>query len=146
MHGQETVTQGLLFPELVSFSMSESQVLDHLLNNVRRLGFDIESLGGGSYSVNGMPAGFEGLSPQILLQELITSISDNGNADLTSYQHDIALSFAKSSAIVEGQVLASMEIETLMADLFSSSNPNITPDGHNIVAILKQENIEKMFS
>lgn len=146
MHGQETVTQGLLFPELVSFSMSESQVLDHLLSNVRRLGFDIESLGGGSYSVNGMPAGFEGLSPQILLQELITSISDNGNADLTSYQHDIALSFAKSSAIVEGQVLASMEIETLMADLFSSSNPNITPDGHNIVAILKQENIEKMFS
>lgn len=145
MQQQQAITQGLLFPELVSFSASDSQLFEQLLNDIRSIGFDIESLGGGSYSVNGMPAGFEGLSPQKLLQELIATVTEGGEANLNTYRHNIALSFAKSSAIVEGLVLNRVEIETLMSDLFKSSNPNVTPDGRNIIIILKHESIEKMF-
>lgn len=145
MQQQQAITQGLLFPELVSFPASDSQLFEQLLNDIRSIGFDIESLGGGSYSVNGMPAGFEGLSPQKLLQELITTVTEGGEANLNTYRHNIALSFAKSSAIVEGLVLNRAEIETLMSDLFKSSNPNVTPDGRNIIIILKHESIEKMF-
>jgi len=145
MQQQQAITQGLLFPELVSFSASDSQLFEQLLHDVRSIGFDIESLGGGSYSVNGMPAGFEGLSPQKLLQELIVTVTEGGDANLNTYRHNIALSFAKSSAIVEGLVLNRAEIETLMSDLFKSSNPNVTPDGRNIIIILKHESIEKMF-
>lgn len=145
MQQQQAITQGLLFPELVSFPASDSQLFEQLLNDIRSIGFDIESLGGGSYSVNGMPAGFEGLSPQKLLQELIATVTEGGEANLNTYRHNIALSFAKSSAIVEGLVLNRAEIETLMSDLFKSSNPNVTPDGRNIIIILKHESIEKMF-
>lgn len=145
MQQQQAITQGLLFPELVSFPASDSQLFEQLLNDIRSIGFDIESLGGGSYSVNGMPAGFEGLSPQKLLQELIATVTEGGDANLNTYRHNIALSFAKSSAIVEGLVLNRVEIETLMSDLFKSSNPNVTPDGRNIIIILKHESIEKMF-
>jgi DNA mismatch repair protein MutL len=145
MQQQQAITQGLLFPELVSFPASDSQLFEQLLNDIRSIGFDIESLGGGSYSVNGMPAGFEGLSPQKLLQELIATVTEGGEANLNTYRHNIALSFAKSSAIVEGLVLNRVEIETLMSDLFKSSNPNVTPDGRNIIIILKHESIEKMF-
>jgi DNA mismatch repair protein MutL len=145
MQQQQAITQGLLFPELVSFPASDSQLFEQLLNDIRSIGFDIESLGGGSYSVNGMPAGFEGLSPQKLLQELIVTVTEGGDANLNTYRHNIALSFAKSSAIVEGLVLNRAEIETLMSDLFKSSNPNVTPDGRNIIIILKHESIEKMF-
>ena len=135
----------MLFPELVSFPASDSQLFEQLLNDIRSIVFDIESLGGGSYSVNGMPAGVEGLSPQNLLQELIATVTEGGEANLNTYRHNIALSFAKSSAIVEGLVLNRVEIETLMSDLFKSSNPNVTPDGRNIIIILKHESIEKMF-
>lgn len=145
MQQQQAITQGLLFPELVSFPASDSQLFEQLLNDIRSIGFDIESLGGGSYSLNGMPAGFEGLSPQKLLQELIATVTEGGEANLNTYRHNIALSFAKSSAIVEGLVLNRAEIETLMSDLFKSSNPNVTPDGRNIIIILKHESIEKMF-
>ena len=145
MQQQQAITQGLLFPELVSFPASDSQLFEQLLNDIRSIGFDIESLGGGSFSVNGMPAGFEGLSPQKLLQELIATVTEGGEANLNTYRHNIALSFAKSSAIVEGLVLNRVEIETLMSDLFKSSNPNVTPDGRNIIIILKHESIEKMF-
>ena len=145
MQQQQAITQGLLFPELVSFPASDSQLFEQLLNDIRSIGFDIESLGGGSYSVNGMPAGFEGLSPQKLLQELIATVTEGGEANLNTYRHNIALSFARSSAIVEGLVLNRVEIETLMSDLFKSSNPNVTPDGRNIIIILKHESIEKMF-
>ena len=56
---EEHVTQGLLFPELLTLSPSDAQILEDLMQKVRSLGFDISSIGGGSYTINGVPSGFE---------------------------------------------------------------------------------------
>jgi DNA mismatch repair protein MutL len=47
---------------------------------------------------------------------------------------------------VEGQILSQSEMEQLIGDLLKSTNPNLTPDGKTIIAILKQESISKMFA
>ena len=36
-------------------------VLDQILPEMAEMGFQLDSLGGGSYAVNGVPAGIEGL-------------------------------------------------------------------------------------
>ena len=56
------------------------------------------------------------------------------------------LTLAKAAAIVEGQVLSQEEMDVLMSDLLRSTNPNLSPDGKSIVAILKHESIDKMFA
>ncbi len=145
MASQEGVAQGLLFPELLSLPPSDAKILETIIDDVRHLGFDVLSLGGGSFSVNGLPSGIEGLAPQTLLRNIIGSVREDGHPDMTAHRHRIALSLSKTAAIVEGQVLSQDEMEGLVSDLLRSTNPNLTPDGKTIIAVLKQENISRMF-
>lgn len=146
MDRQENVTQGLLFPELLTLSPSDAQALDGIMEELHRIGFDLTSIGGGSYSINGMPSGIDGLVPQTLIKNIIVSVRQGAQPGLHDHKHRIALSLAKAAAIVEGQVLTQQEMDMLMSELFKSSNPNLTPDGKVIIALLKQANIAKMFS
>lgn len=139
-------TQGLLFPELINLPHSDSFILEQIIEEVRSIGFDIENLGNGSFSINGLPTGTEGLNPQRLIQDIVATVKQGGKADLKSHRHSIALSLAKTVAIVVGQVLTDEEMSTLLSNLFKSSNPNISPNGKTIITILKQNCIEKMFN
>ena len=56
----------------------------------------------------------------------------------------LALTLARAAAIVYGQVLSNDEMENIFNSLFASSNPNYTPDGKNILCILKQSEIEHL--
>ena len=146
MENQEAVTQGLLFPELLVLSPSESRVLEGMLPDLRSLGFDLSPLGGTSFSINGMPSGLEGLSPQFLVQDIVASVGEGALPEISVRKHKMALSLAKSSAIVEGQALSQVEIDVLLSDLFKSSNSKVAPDGKPIVVLLDHANIEKLFS
>jgi DNA mismatch repair protein MutL len=143
---QENVTQGLLFPELLTLPPSEAKILESMIDEIRYLGFDVASIGGGSFSINGLPANIEGLSPQALLRDMVVSVCEGGSPVLADQKHRIALSLAKATAIVDGQFLSQEEMDVLMSDLLRSSNPNITPDGKTIIAMLAQEKIDKMFA
>lgn len=146
MENQEAVTQGLLFPELLVLSPSESRVLEGMLPDLRSLGFDLSPLGGTSFSINGMPSGLDGLSPQFLVQDIVASVGEGALPEISVRKHKMALSLAKSSAIVEGQALSQVEIDVLLSDLFKSSNSKVAPDGKPIVVLLDHANIEKLFS
>lgn len=142
---QEGVAQGLLFPELLSLPPSDAKILETIIDDVRHLGFDVLPLGGGSFSINGLPSGIEGLAPQTLLRNIVDSVREDGRLDMAAHRHRIALSLSKAAAIVEGQVLSQGEMDGLVSDLLRSTNPNFTPDGKTIIAMLKQENISRMF-
>lgn len=146
MANQENVTQGLLFPELLTLPPSEAKVMEEIMEEIRYLGFDVTSIGGGSFSINGLPANVEGLNPQTIIRDMVVSVCEGGVPSLTDYKHKIALSLAKATAIVDGQFLSQEEMDVLMSDLLKSANPNIAPDGKTIIAVLTQENIDKMFA
>ena len=56
----------------------------------------------------------------------------------------LALSMARHVAIPQGQVLSNDEMENLVNELFACTNVNYTPDGKTILAILPQQDIEKL--
>lgn len=142
-HGGQS--QGVLFPEILQLPPSESVVLEHLMDDMQALGFDLSVLGGGSFSVNAIPAGTEGLNPVELVRSIVHSSMEKGCHVEEDVQHYIALSLARSAAIVPGQVLSNDEMEALVDDLFVCANPNQTPDGKVIVAILEQKELELLF-
>ena len=51
---------------------------------------------------------------------------------------------ARQVAIPQGQILNNDEMENVVNELFACSNVNYTPDGHPILAILPQHDIEKL--
>lgn len=146
MQGKNGLQQGLLFPEMVQFPMSEAIVLDEIMEDMVALGFDIASLGGGSYSINAIPAGTEGLSPVNLIQNMVHNALEKEHTVGEEVRHLLALSLAKSAAIVAGQMLTNEEMDNLITELFACESPNYTPDGKVVIAILEKTELENLFN
>ena len=60
----------MLFPDIVQFPVSEVPVLQEIMEDLSYLGFELTDLGGGSYAINGIPSGIEGLNPVELIQSM----------------------------------------------------------------------------
>lgn len=145
LSGQPAPSQGLLFPELVQFSMSDAPLLEEIQDELRTLGFEFSSLGGGSYSIQGIPAGVEGIEPRQLLTDIIETLKEGGQKMEDELHHRMALAMAQDAAIPVGNVLTQQEMENLVDELFQQSEPNYAPDGKTIVTILPHETLEKLF-
>ena len=57
----------------------------------------------------------------------------------------IALTMARSVAIVYGQVLTDDEVRLLLQQLFALPSPKYTPDGKLVYALIDQSTFDKNF-
>ena len=144
MHEHTAATQGLLFPELLELSPSNTALLTSILDDVKALGFDITPLGGNAFSIVGTPSGQS--NPVAVVQQMVESVKqqDGGHAD--ALHHQLALVLARSNAIEVGEVLTPVQMETLIGDLFQCEIQNLSPTGKTILTILQQEAIDKLFN
>lgn len=145
MENHKGASQGLLFPEVVQLPASDAVMLEEMTDDLVSLGFDITSLGGGSFSVQGVPSDIQGVDVSQLIAEMIANAREKGTGIDFELRHRIALTMARSAAIPLGQVLSHEEMEQLVEKLFACPDPNFGPDGRTIVAILPHENLEKLF-
>ena len=145
IESRKGISQGMLFPDIVQFSASEIPVLESVMDDLSYLGFDLTDLGGGSYAINGVPAGIEGLQPVDLVQNMVQTALEKGCKVREEVQGLLALSLAKAAAIVPGQVLSNEEMNGLVDELLTSSSPNYTPDGKVALAVIKEDELEKLF-
>lgn len=140
------VSQGMLFPEMIQVSPSEAIQMDLLLSDFASLGFDISNMGGGSFSIQGIPPGIEGLDPCKLVVEMLSSAlekKDNVKSDVLG---NMALTMARTAALIVGQVLSNEEMSAVVAELLACPMPNYTPDGRKIISIIDEQEFSRMFS
>ena len=138
------MTQKVLFPEVVEFSSAESETLSRMMPQLTAMGFSISDLGGGSFSVNGIPAGVEGLNAAALLRNLVVSVMEMAPTVKEQMESALALDLARNAAIPTGQLLSNEEMESLVNNLFLCDNVSLTPDGKPVLCILKQSEIEHL--
>ena len=137
-------TQKMLFPEMVNLPTSNEAALQKVLSEMQTMGFELSNMGGGSYAVNGIPAGIEGLNISALVGDMVAPTLEDGSSVNEEIDKALALSLARNAAIPHGQVLGNEEMENLVNELFACNNVNYTPTGKTILTILKQLDIEKM--
>lgn len=137
-------TQRILFPVVLEFPLSDSVMVDRYMPDLQKMGFDISPLGGGSYAVNGIPSGLEGIDPERLIRQVVADAIEKGRGSSEEIHGTLALSMARHAAIPIGQVLTNEEMEQVVNELFSCSNVNYTPDGKAILSILPQRDIEQL--
>ncbi len=146
IHQKQGMAQGVLFPEIVHFPASEATVLEDIMDDFSAVGFELTPLGGGSYAINGIPSGIEGLNPVELVRSMVHTAIEKGSDVKEEIRTILALTLAKAAAIVYGQVLSSEEMSNLVDSLFACPTPNYTPDGKTILATIKENDLEKLFS
>ncbi len=136
------MTQNVLFPEVVELSGAETEMLRQMMPQMSEMGFSISDLGGGSFSVNGIPAGLESVNASVLLRNLVVSVMELSPTVKEQMESALALDLARHAAIPTGQLLSNEEMENLVNNLFLCGNVSLTPDGKPILCILKQSEIE----
>lgn len=145
IEGQKGVSQGLLFPEILQLTQAECVMLESLQDDMAAVGFELTNIGGGSYSINGIPAGTEGLHAADLVRRMLDAARGKGSDVKSEVRSIMALSLAKSAAMVAGQVLNADEMNEMVTSLFTCSVPNYTPDGKKVIHIIPLEEIERNF-
>lgn len=138
------VVQGLLFPEILQVPVGKSVVFSEHLSEMATVGFDIESMGGGRFAVNGVPAGTEKQEILLLVQEVYELFINNAGTALDKIYHQVALTLARRNLLPNGQTLNNEEMKKLVDDLFLCEIPNYTPDGKLVLTIIGNEKIESL--
>lgn len=140
------VSQGMLFPQVFQLPPSLATTFEALQESLTNVGFDISPLGAGSYSINGIPAGTEGLDPAKTLQGLLEDAALGQTKVAATVNHTVALALARQAAMPVGQALSEAEMRDLVQKLRRSSNANYAPDGKLIRLLLSPAKLEELLS
>ncbi|NDV68964.1 DNA mismatch repair endonuclease MutL [Dysgonomonas sp. 25] len=139
------ISQRTLFPEVIELSPSEATMIPYLTDDLEAVGFDLSFLGNNSYAINGVPSEIMNVDAVQLIHNIINKSIETGCDVKEEIQETLALSMAYAAAIPYGQKLTDEEMNRIVDQLFASLSPKHTPDGKTIIAMLEDENIDRMF-
>lgn len=145
INGSGGMIQKILFPQIINLSQSQAEILSGIEESLADMGFEISDMGGGAYSVTGVPEGVKVDDYEELLLTIIESASDCGKADGSVIHEKIAAAIAARTAIPYGMKLSDSEMEMITENLFASSHANFTPDGHPTLVIITMDELAKRF-
>ena len=137
-------SQKMLFPEVVELSVADALALSNAQDEMAAMGFELTDLGGGSFAVNAVPTGLDGINVVELVKDMVANVNDELSATDSTVFDTLSMSLARHAAIPYGQILSNEEMENLVNRLFACENANYTPDGKLIIGILPQADIERL--
>jgi DNA mismatch repair protein MutL len=138
--------QPLLVPQTVTFDRRSAVLLRERLDEIQRLGFDLEPFGGESYVVRSAPAALRGKDPVKLLNDVVDELVESTTSRrLTPTREQIWIMTSCKMAVKAGDPLSLAEMEKLIVDLASTENPYLCPHGRPITATLDANALLRLF-
>ncbi|MES2690871.1 MAG: DNA mismatch repair endonuclease MutL [Bacteroidota bacterium] len=142
LQNQPMASQQKLFPKTITLSPADALLLHDILADIRALGFDVNDLGGNSFSVNGVPAELNHYNEQHLLDEVLEHYKkQQGNH---TRHHTIARILAQRAAIKPGIKLSAEEMNTLIDELFACPDHKLSPTGKSCYRTLSIDELYRL--
>ena len=146
MNNQKGVSQQLLFPEVIDFTPDEMVLMDHILDQLRFVGFDIEQFSKTAYNVTGIPSLLGTQDIQTALRNILHVVQETGADAVEEWRKRIALSLAYDTALPSGKTLSDDEAKHLVDELFTLPNYRRTPDGKTVVSVISDSELQRKFA
>lgn len=140
--GKEHATRKLLFPELCSFPTKDVALVDSLLPELESIGFEISSLGGGSYSILAVPEMVE-TDAKELVEQIISNALEQSISTKEALVEILALKLSNYRGAISNLPVSPEGIEALIAKLFSCQESTYTPQGKLIMRVLSNNEIQQ---
>ncbi len=144
LRGNAGSSQQSLFPQSIELSLADFALVMEIEAEIKALGFIFEIFGKSTLLISGIPADLSGNEKQ-LFEALIEQFKKNQTELSLPVPENLARSLAKRACIKSGQRLETEEQKRLVEGLFSSSNPNFSPDGAPTFFIFETSKIESYF-
>lgn len=140
-------SQQLSPPMILSLTMQEQNVLKNNLEELQKLGFEIDAFGGNEYEVLAVPDNLYHLDAKALLLELLDDMAaepGSGRATTEMIWNKVATASCKA-AIKGRQHISRQEAEALIQELLTLDNPYHCPHGRPTIISMSKYEIEKKF-
>lgn len=138
--------QSLLMPQTLHLDRRAALLLEERLDEIRSVGFELESFGGDAYVVRAVPAALRGKDPIKYLKDLIDELVESSvTRKLVPTREQIWIMSSCKMAVKAGDPLSHAEMEKLMIDLATTENPYHCPHGRPITATLTHDDLLRLF-
>ena len=139
-------SQQVLFPKILHISPTDKSILEEIKEDIGHLGFQLETDEENNYWVKGVPAGLGEEDGQNLIEGILEQVKNESSEFQQHRIEKIAQAMANRSAVkFQQKRLSQEELHSLVEQLFSSSNPNFSPNGETISRKLGEEALLNLF-
>ena len=138
-------SQRLLFPQTIGVPAAQVAILEERMEDLTAMGFELNSLGGGSFSINGIPSGLESEQPRGLVEELLEQLTHLPTDLDMPVQDRTALAVARSAVRQWRRRWKTAELKHLVDELFACEQPYYSPTGKATIATFTHEEITDKF-
>ncbi len=145
INAQQPATQQQLLSQTVHFSQQDATVVQELLPDLHKLGFDIQPFGGTTFVVQGLPADLPNVPIQELLEQMIEAVKEEKVPLRIPPRERLALVLARRACLKSGQALTVKEMQELIDQLFACQSPFVTPTGRLTMITFDENDIAALF-
>ncbi|WP_010520401.1 DNA mismatch repair endonuclease MutL [Aquimarina agarivorans] len=139
------VSQQLLFPLELTFSVTEIALLKSLEKHLEHAGFNFNGFTDEGVSIQGIPTVITESEVSIILEQLIADMEQEVPDTGFSQIDVMAKSLAKSAAVKTGVVLENEAQKHMVNQLFACEEPNRAPNGKTTFITLGVDELDKKF-
>ncbi|WP_299289801.1 DNA mismatch repair endonuclease MutL [uncultured Mucilaginibacter sp.] len=139
------VSQQTLFPQSITLSTPDFELLKSLFNDVRALGFDIREFGKNTVIVEGVPAELTNAIESEMLEKLLEGFKNNQSALKLSKHDNLARTLARNAAVKPGTRFSLEEMNQLIDQLFACQLPNVSLSSKPVIITYTLEELLQKF-
>ena len=142
---QDTLTQTLTPPVIISVTAKEADVLNNYGKYFAELGFEIEDFGMNAYAIRGVPYDLFSYDMKELFEEILTELSESPVKGVPQIIREKIASMACKAAVKGNNSLTYEEADKLIEQLLELDNPYNCPHGRPTIITMSKYEIEKKF-
>ncbi|RUA26441.1 MAG: DNA mismatch repair protein MutL, partial [Bacteroidetes bacterium] len=146
MSEKQPACQKKLFPEIITFSPADIDLIQELWDEIHKLGFELKKLENNEIEVIGAPPEIANMSSVEILEGMLEQYKNNQMELRLDKQSNVLLSISKNLAVQSGQVLENQEMQSLVEALFECDEHAYSPTGQEIMKTISIHQIHNLFN
>lgn len=138
------VVQQSLFPETITLTAAQSELLNELKNEFKQLGYEIEPMSSTNFAINGTPVNEEIGDIQTFIEGIIDDYKSNRMNRMMETEKNLALCMARQRRSSLKPIVTLQEVNSFLQQLFSCLMPTISPSGKKIYEMAGEDYLQNL--
>ncbi len=145
LQNEKIVKYDLLLPIKLTFTQSESILIEEKKETINSLGIEFESFGGTSFIVRSVPLWINQTIANDYIEDIFMQVIRDKKSTKMEFLDNLSKSLACKRSIKGNEFIGRNQIEFLLEDLIKCSNPYTCPHGRPIIIKYSKYQVEKWF-
>jgi DNA mismatch repair protein MutL len=140
----QTPSQQLLFPVSYELPPQDAILLNEVLSDLARIGFDIAPFGQNTFVVQGVPTSLPSGEEKNVLDEVIDQLRHESNDAVGQRSDKLLMQLARRLSRNKHAIQQPEGQQALIDELFACTQPEYTPDGKRVFTMMKKDALDDM--